>query len=197
MHKSDSRKSRWLWLATGFVALLNGCATYEYVLVEPVEFARTIGREDVAIEREPLTYRFTDLKSRLGVKVVNPNDEPVTLVGEKSYVVDPAGQSYPMRGGTIAPDSFVAFTIPPAARMYDAGPRFGVGVGFGSYSDGGFYGGSVGHTFYDDGGWYPASYEVVNVWQWKEGRVTLRLMVERTGQMIEHEFVFLRRKVEE
>jgi hypothetical protein len=37
----------------------------------------------------------------------------------------------------------------------------------------------------------------VNAWQWKEGQVTLRLMVERSGEMIEHEFVFGRRKVEE
>jgi hypothetical protein len=65
--------------------------------------------------------------------------------------VDPEGQSHPLHGGPIAPHSFLKLIIPPPRpRVYESGPTYGVGVGFGvsrSYHHHPYY-----HSWYED--WY-------------------------------------------
>src|SRR5881394_1297012 len=85
--------------------LMTGCARYEFDLVQPQDLARHIGSQsDETVRVDPLEYRMRAVENRLVVRIFNPTTDPITLAGDKSYVVDPAGQSHPLRAQTIAPD---------------------------------------------------------------------------------------------
>lgn len=175
-------------------AVFAGCARHEISIIEPSEYATVLGREETAIEREPVEYRFNDLQGRLGVRIINHNDEPITVLGERSYVVDPYGQTRPMRGGTIAPRSFIAFSIPPVSTVYRQRSGFTFGVGAGRFSRGHhYYGGGFGTGWGDP--WDYATVETVRDWSWQTGDVRLRLVYEADGEPIEHEFTFLRERI--
>jgi hypothetical protein len=174
---------------------LQGCAKYEIRLVEPAEFAQTLRSEEIAFSRPPIDYRANDLKGRMGFRMLNPGDEPIALLGDKSYVVDPRGESHPLKNVTIAPRSFVAMSVPPIERVYRGGSGFGLGVGVGSFSDGGFVGGSVGHDLYDGPSSYSDLYATVRVWPWETGEVRMHVTYQRGQETIEHDFVFTRQKV--
>jgi len=111
----------------------GGCATYEYNLVQPAELARHIGsKADETVTVDPLQYRLRTVDNRLVMRIFNPTEDPIELVGARSTVVDPSGQSHPLRGQTIAPNSFMKLIFPPRRpQVYypSAGPTFGVGVG--------------------------------------------------------------------
>src|SRR5262245_25787795 len=115
-----------------FTLVLSGC-NYEYVLIEPAEFRQTIdGDRIIDLERQPLRYSFREYGDHLLVRIANPTADPATLQCERCYVVDPEAESHPLRGTTIGPGSFITFGLPPIVRVYDAGPRFGIGVGVGT-----------------------------------------------------------------
>ena len=118
-------------------AVAGGCARYEYDLVEPRELTRHVGRDvDQAVEIEPFTYRLRSVDNRLVMRIYNNSEESIELLGDKSSVVDPNGQSHPLRSQAIAPRSFVKLIFPPPRpRVYDSGPTFGVGVGYGMRVD--------------------------------------------------------------
>jgi hypothetical protein len=112
--------------------VLTGCARYEYALVEPREFTRHIGRNvDQVVEIDPLTYRLRSVDNRLVIRIFNNTDDTIALLGDQSTVVDPTGQSRPLRSQSIAPRSFMRLILPPPRPVvYDrGGPTFGVGVG--------------------------------------------------------------------
>jgi hypothetical protein len=119
------------------LVVLTGCARYEYDLVEPREFTRHVGRSvDAMAEIEPLTYRMRSVDNRLVMRIYNNSDDSIELLGEKSSVVDPQGQSHPLRSMSIAPKSFIKLIFPPPRpRVYDSSPTFGVGVGYGMRVD--------------------------------------------------------------
>src|SRR5688572_26779464 len=122
---------------TALGAGAGGCARYEYDLVEPRELTRHIGGNvDQAVEIDPLTYRLRSVDNRLVIRVYNNTDDSIELLGDKSTVVDPNGQSHPLRSQSIAPRSFMKLILPPPRpQVYDrGGTTFGVGVGYGLHS---------------------------------------------------------------
>ena len=176
--------------------MLGGCASYQFRIVEPVSAAGAVEQEAVVFEMQPLEYHLASVGDRLGVRVVNPTGDVVTLLGERSYVVDPSGETQPMRGGSIAPDSHITMLLPPELRYGSTAPRVGVGIGVGS----GFRGGHVGTGFYGHR-WsdYPRHRYVLEggpYWQWTTGRVRLRLVYDQQGETFEHDFVFERVRVD-
>src|SRR5438067_6143668 len=116
----------------------GGCAKYEYNLVKPTELSKHIGAgSDSVVSVDPLEYRLRTVDNRLVIRIFNPTDDVIELVGPKCSMVDPEGQSHPLRSQSIAPGSFIKLILPPPRpRVYDPygggywGPTVGVGVGY-------------------------------------------------------------------
>jgi hypothetical protein len=134
--------------------------------------------------------------NRLVVRVFNPTEDPIELLGDKSTVVAPTGQSHPLRGQTIAPRSHAKLILPPRRpRAYNsAGPTFGVGVGMRvDARDRGYPDDHFGYapryvTVYDGGN---ALY-----WDWNgETEIRLTLVYQRDEKTFRHEFVIRRQKM--
>jgi hypothetical protein len=185
--------------------VLAGCARYEYHIVEPADQQMRIGREVRTLPIEPLEYSMQTYDNRLVVHVRNPLAEPVQLLGHESYVVDPHGQSFPLRTQTIAPGSYVKLILPPMPpRIYRGGPRFGVGVGlrvhhyrrhhypYWGYYDPFFY--PYHPAFYPPAYDGPHYLDVGSLdptyWEWR-GQTTVRILLRylRGNQRFGHEFV--------
>jgi hypothetical protein len=191
----------------------TGCARYEYDLVEPRELTRHIGRSvDAVVEMDPLTYRLISVDNRLVTRVYNNTDESIELLGDKSAVVDPNGQSHPLRSQSIAPKSFVKLIFPPPRpTVYNNSPTFGLGVGM--HVDAGFPGPPPDglpdrrdfHTLYPQWEPYfrdPPQYIAVvdesdtYYWDWKDvGEARVNLVYRRGGNEMRHAFVFRRVKM--
>jgi hypothetical protein len=192
---------RVLAIITVFMLLLpaGGCAVYQFELLEPAELAQVVS-EPTAFDVPPLEYIVLPQGERLVVRIDNRTDEPVTLLGERSYLVDPNGQSHAMRGGTIAPHSFIAMSLPPRPAVVHAGPRLGVGVGVGrGYRWGGVGMGVGGYYPYDH--WHtPHRYYLYNpeaaYWRWTTGPVHMRLVYDVAGEIAEHRLAFNRSRVQ-
>src|ERR1700756_1975432 len=82
--------------------------------------------------------------------IINPTVENITLRGDQSYVVDPRGESHPVRGGMIAPHSYSAMLWPPSPVSgtvvypdYYAPGWWGYPYGWGPYYGGFYYGPAV------------------------------------------------------
>ncbi len=182
---------------------LCGCAQFEYRLAQPANFAQTIPKQGVTVPYPPVEYHLARQDDYLAVQIVNPTEELVNLVPNKSYVVDPGGGSHPLRGRVIAPHSHTVLVLPPA-------PLSVYGYGYGPYY--GYYG-PYWYPYYRWGPYYPYrfgfyygwpyyapysySYQVVTPdhWEWKVGEVRLRLGYESAGSNFEHDFVFERQQV--
>src|SRR4051795_790777 len=90
------------------LTLVSGCTHYEYELTQPPELATHIGtKSDAVLARDPLEYRLLTYENVLVMRVFNHADAPVQLLGNQSTVVDPRGQSHPLRNQAIAPQSFL------------------------------------------------------------------------------------------
>ena len=191
------------------LSLLSGCAHYEYDLTNPPDLARHIGaKSDEIVRVDPLEYRLRTYENRLVMSVFNPTPDPITLMGDRSYVVDPAGQSHPLRSRTIAPDTFIRLILPPMRPgYYQSSPGIGIGFGVG-YSR--FYGHRYGYRalgyydpfFYDQPPRYYTYYDESDntYWNW-EGQtpVRLHLVYFRAGsnnrEPFTHDFTFARKKM--
>src|SRR5687768_7678495 len=93
---------------------LAGCAKYEYDLVQPSEPAAHVGTKDwVTAPMDPLSYRLITVDSHLVMQIHNPTETPVQLLGDRSTLVDPQGESHPLKSQTIAPQSFAKLILPP------------------------------------------------------------------------------------
>lgn len=175
----------------------GGCARYEYDLVEPADLARHIGgAADEHVSLEPLHYILRSYENRLVMRIENPLDEPIQLLGEKSYVVDPSGQSHPLRSQTIAPKTFIKLILPPPRPYYrEDGPYFGIGVGVSSARWGRY-------PAYDAWVWdEPRYYTIYNEsdagwWDW-EGETDVRMMLvfARGREGFSQMFVWHRKKM--
>jgi hypothetical protein len=181
------------------VLLTTGCAKYEYDIVSPAELRAHIGtKSDTKTTVDPLLYRWRTIDNRLVVRIFNSTDDPIQLLGEKSTAVAPSGESHPLRGQTIAPQSHAKLILPPRRpRVYNSsGPTFGVGVGmrvdardrgYPDYND-----------RFDDAPRYLAIYDDDNAlyWDWNgETEVRLSLVYQRREEPLRHEFVIRRRKM--
>jgi hypothetical protein len=184
------------------VFCLTGCARYEYDLVSPPDLARHIGgKADEVVPVDPLEYRLRSVESRLVMSIYNPTPDPITLAGDRSYVVAPDGQSHPIRSQTIAPQTYIKLILPPMRPgFYETGPGIGVGLGIG-YSRRGRYGAGFGSPLYDpyfDEPRYFAYYDESDptYWTWEgETDAKLHLVYQRGKDTFTHDFTFHRKKV--
>src|ERR1700677_2679719 len=93
---------------------LTGCAHYEFDLVKPPDLARHIGEDrEQVFNVAPLEYHMQADEGRLVIRIFNHTSEIIFLQGGKSAVVDPEGESHPLRDLTIVPDSWVKLILPP------------------------------------------------------------------------------------
>jgi hypothetical protein len=192
------RTARWAIWAFYLVLLLPGCARYRYFIAEPSSLAQQVPEKPVRVRREPLEYQFSETGKRLVIAVSNPTDNALAINEKKSFIVDPAGQTHPIKAGNIAPRSYISLVLPPQAKVVRAAPAFGFGVGFGHVgyplaTTAGFYDTFYGpHTYY----YYDESEEAI--WRWKEGPVRLRLSFDSQGtttNSFEQDWTLERRKV--
>jgi len=185
-----------------FILLLTaGCAHYEYNIVEPADLARHIGTKIwQTASREPLEYRFQSFDNRLIMLVENPTDGEIQLLGDKSVVVDPGGESHPLPSQTIATHSHVKLILPPPRPQIEPyGPTIGIGFGthIGSADDRGLSHRRWADYPYD----YPRYFTVYGVneqmyWDWKgESSVTMTLVFRQAEKEIRHRWVFARQKM--
>jgi len=165
---------------------LCGCVSYQFQLVQPGQYAQTIGEQPITIVYEPLQYRVSRHDDRLVLQIENPTANPVNLVGSRSFIVDPGGESRPIRGRGIAPHSHVVMTLPPQ-------PRTVATYGYPGYYGPmwyGPYGYPYGPYYYPYA--YSSSYEIITPydWQWKKGEVRVQLSYSYQATTFEHQFVF-------
>lgn len=184
------------------VAGLAGCARYEYDVIKPVISPGRVGeKDDVVIDGEVVRYRIRTVDGRLVVRVFNSGTENVELVGVRSTVVDPTGQSRAIRSQLIPPGAFAKLILPPVRPEFvsDGGVRLGTSSG----GDGGGYGpgagqGEFGYGVEPD---RPREFRLRDggevYWDWKgetEARVILLLKVG--GREVGQELIFGRRRVQ-
>jgi hypothetical protein len=184
-----------LLLAVGTMGL-TGCRTYTYQIVQPAQAAATVADQAVPASVAPLEYTFSRAGDRLAVQIHNPTEDRVTLVGQKSYVVDPTGQSHLLPGAVIAPRSHIIMYLPPRPQRIEArSTGFAMGWGFGGYHGGMWpYGGG----YYDPIYYYGPSITTYDIptpydWKWGTGLARLSLLFERGEETFEHQFEFNRR----
>ncbi len=187
-----------LFLSAG----LCGCAHYRYSVVQPANLAATVGKDPVSLDYSPLRYQLAERDDRLALRINNTTDSPVTLLGNRSYLVTPKGESQPLKSAIIAPHSFIGMAFPPAPSVYRAYPHFGWGFGFGGplYYHGSHFAPYAGFSYYNDPFYYgPTDYYLVNphgYWEWKTGEMRLHLSYQGAPtNTFDHEFLFLRQKV--
>jgi hypothetical protein len=177
---------------------ISGCAKYEFNLVQPADRSQHIGaKTDAVVAIDPLEYRLRAVDGRLVMRIFNPTEDPIELIGPKCTVVDPKGQSHPLRSETMAGGSFIKLIFPPMRpRVYQPyyGPTIGVGVGYSARgacrpfryqpmpSTPRYF------TVYDESDTY--------YWDWKgEGEVRIALVFRRGDKEFRHEFLFRRVKM--
>jgi len=183
-------------LVATVAVLLCGCGTYQYRIIQPQGVMQPIKDQPVQVSYAPLEYHFVKQRNRLSMQIANPTDDTIRLAGERSSVVDPVGQSRPIRELIIAPRSFAQMLLPPptvtvAYQNWGWGPYWGWGPGWGPYNP---YWGPWGPGW----GWYgPPSVTYVQLrtpfdWTWNTGTARLRLSYDRKGTVFEHEFEIVR-----
>ncbi len=193
-------KAHFLFLA--LATLLTGCATYDYRLVQPPPpaGASIINREPVRVHVDPLDYQFEGRNRHLLMQISNPTDQRIALVSDRSYAVDPLGESHPIAGRMIGPHSYAQLSLPPVPvtfpyPAYGWGPLWGPGwggVGWGWYDP--LWGPSFGPAFI---GPPPVTYYQVWTaydWNWRPGRAHFHLLYDRQGKTFEHDFEIIREK---
>jgi hypothetical protein len=173
--------------------LLSGCASYEYDLTQPPALARHIGTaRQTSVQYDPLIYQLQTYDNCLVIWIANPTRDSILLVGERSVVVDPSNQSYPVRGQTIAPGSFIKLVLPPLREaVYDEPAYYGGGpVFYGRFHHGGYV--WVGPDYYYYG---PTVYDYP-LFDWPaDTGVRLTFTFERKGKRFEQTLTFLRKRV--
>jgi hypothetical protein len=162
-----------------------------------------IGKEPVLIKVDPLQYHLVQRENRLVVQINNPTEERVVLLGDRSFVVDPRGESHPLRSRVIGPRSYTHLLLPPIPFAYPSahyGWGWGGWGGWGGYGGWGwgayspFWGPYYGPVFYG-----PPAVTYTRVmtnydWEWKTGPVRLRLSYESGGKNFDHDFEVQREK---
>jgi hypothetical protein len=149
------------------------------------------------VQYAPLEYHFAKAHDRLAVQIANPTDDRIILVGERSSVVDPAGQIRPIQSQVLEPRSFARMLLPPRPVSIAVPNYYAWGWGWGPYW-GPTYWGPYNPYWGPYYGWYgppPVSYWRVRTpfdWRWTTGLARLRLTYDRKGTMIEHYFEIVR-----
>jgi hypothetical protein len=180
----------WLLLLAVAGVCATGCVSYQYRVVQPPGIPQVITKTPLGIHYDPLDYRLSREQDHLGVRIINPTEDRIQLISDRSYIVDPNGESHPIRGRAIAPHSYVWLLLPPVPHTY-AYPDYswGWGWGWGGYYPywGPWYGGY----------WWPppiSYYQVTTPydWGWRTGLVRVHLSFDRKGAAFEHDFEVIR-----
>lgn len=172
---------------------VNGCASYAYRVVKPPGVPQLVAKEPVTLHDEPLDYGLARRGDRLGMRLSNPTDDQIVLVENGSYVVDPQGESHPIRGKVLAPHSYIRMRLPPVPQSIPypyANPPYPVSFGWGFSTYDPFW-------YYDPFYWPPpAYYQIITPydWQWKSGLARLHLAYERAGKPFTHDFEIVRER---
>jgi hypothetical protein len=172
--------------------LLGGCAHYEYDILQPAELAGHTGSDsDTVIARDPLIYRMRSYENYLIIRLYNPTADPIRILGDRSYIVDPQGQSHPVPSQTIGPHAFIKLILPPLPpETITSGPTVTIPVG--AAAD---FGPAVSEIVYQ-----PAGTRYANdghYWEWNSpGPVRMSLTFDRETQPpFTQRFEFGRRKL--
>ncbi len=184
----------YLGLLAAVMLCASGCTTYRYRVVQPTAGAPAVTSQPVRVHFEPLDYDLYRYHDRLVMHVTNPTSDRVALLGNRSFVVDPQGESHPIRDRVLGPHSFTQFVLPPIPFTYAYpdywayGPAWGWGWGW--YDP--FWG-----PWYGPGWWGPPPVSYVHVytpydWKWKNGIARLKLTYDRAGKVFEHDFEIVR-----
>lgn len=169
-----------------FVAV--GCARYEFDVVQPPELAAHVGsKSDTITNLDPLVYKWRAVDNRLVVQVFNPTGDTIQLLGEQSTVVSPDGANHPVRGQTIAPQSYAKLILPPLQpRVYDPWYDYG-GGGSMMIHDHHDHDPRYMMVLYDDDWIY---------WNWKGSTQARLILAYQHGERsFRHEFTIQRRKM--
>jgi hypothetical protein len=176
--------------------LINiGCSHVEFDLVAPSELATHINaKDDTTVQRDPLRYQLDAVDGRLVMRINNDTDSDIALLGAQSTLVDPQGQSHPLRPQAIAGHSFIKLILPPMRPRLQQSPS--VGIGFGVIGRAGRFDRP---GFIDDGFGYaePRYFDVVDedatYWDWDgETEIRMNLAFQQLGKMFTQSFVFRR-----
>jgi hypothetical protein len=176
------------------IVFVGGCARYEYDIVHPEDLRGRIGKTESVFARPPLEYRLVTVENRLVMRIYNGTEDAYQLLGERSSVVDPRGQSHPLTSVALAPQSFIKLVLPPFRPRYDrTGPSFGIGFGT-------FIARRDGIESEHREPLYLSAYadDEARYWEWKgDGDVRLTLVYQRTsgGEPFVHDFVIHRVKL--
>jgi hypothetical protein len=186
------------WFFVLMMAAAAGCARYEFDLVEPAELARHVGKTQERVSLEPLTYRLEAYENRLVMRIENPTEEAIEVLGEQSVVVSPDRQSHPIRSQSIAPGSFVKLILPPIPPRVDRfGPSLGLGLGVRA-SRGGVHK-PVGRGLADPVAaprYFSINEDDAYYWEWAgETTVRMTLVYRRGREEFRQGFVWVRRKM--
>jgi hypothetical protein len=203
-------------LAAAVLLILAGCARYEFDLIDPPDLATHVGeKQDTVFRTDAAEYRLRAVSGRLVMRVYNTGEQPLTLAGERSSVVDPAGESHPLIAQTIEPGSYIRLLFPPPLpTLQRSGPSFRIGVGggyrYGYYRFRDDRGRRYTHRyprydpyFADDGFYETRYYRVYDdanplYWDWRgEGQIRIKLVYELPddGETLEDRFVIVRTKM--
>ena len=170
--------------------LASGCRSFDYRVVEPAGNAGMVEGQPVSVHYEPLDYELRRLHGRLAMKIWNRTKERIILKGEKSYVIDPKGESHPLVGSALGPGSYLNLLFPPkAATVQITG-----GTGGWAWAPG-YRGGFVGSepVFYAP----PVTtyeFQTAYDWKWETGIARIRLSYEQGGKTYEHNFEIVRER---
>jgi hypothetical protein len=181
---------------------LSACSVYEYDVLKPDALSgRAATAQPLVAQLDGLEYRLQSIENRLVVKIFNQSDVPVSVLSPQSTVVDPAGQSRPVRPVTIQPGSFARIILPPIRPEFRS--TSGSSLSVGASSGGGYYGGAglrrsdFGHTDFE-----PTDYRLVDggeqYWDWKgqsEARLILVYQPDGSAQPFTHRLHLKRIKV--
>ncbi len=168
-------------------AIASGCQSYEYRVVRPPGVGQPITGQPVIIQYDPLEYRLVRRSDQLDMHITNPTEDRITLLGNRSYVIDPQGESHLIRSLVIGPHSFSSMLLPPAPIIFTSYGWGGWGWGWGPYLPG--------DPFFVDFYPPPVFYTQIKTpydWYWKIGTAKIHLSYERNRKTFDHDFEIIR-----
>ena len=100
------------------VISLSGCTSYTYRVAQPPGITQSVTDKPVTLHYDPLDYQLVRSKDRLEMRIMNPTDDRIVLLGDHSYVVDPTGESRPLQTHILGSHSFTRLLLPPIPITY-------------------------------------------------------------------------------
>ena len=176
--------------------LLTGCHAYQYRIVQPPQANNVITDKPVAVHYDPLEYTFARVREGLALRITNPTTNQVVLRTDRSFVIDPRGESHPVPGTIIGAHSYTRMFLPPRPATAEVVGYYGYPWAYGPGFYG--YGAPFWHGYYDPFFYGPSvTYLQLTTpydWLWKTGPIQLHLAYEHSSQPFEHNFEIIRER---